>query len=148
PHEGVASWDDASRPTPIRRGVRCGSSSVRWRTACGERSRTAELLDAEMITVHERGDPRVVADHGRVDPRVVSFVGHDGRGALWSDQPAIRDELEIAVDKVSVRAVFRLGAFAAANGHAWVEPAQLGDRVLHRWTMIAQVPVQLFVNER
>src|SRR5262245_58648719 len=156
PHEGVASWDDATRPTPIRRGVRCGSSSVRWRTACGERSRTvcgersrtAALLDAEAVAIHERRHSRVVADHGRVDPRVVSLVGHDRRSALRSDQPAVGDELKVAVDEVTVRAVFRLSAFAATDRRVRVGPAQLGHGVLHGWALIAQMPVQLFVNER
>lgn len=67
-------------------------------------------------------------------------------GTVGPHQLTIGLEFEVAVDEVTLRAVFGLGAFAAADRDLRVEPSQVSHRVLHERASIAKMPMQLFVN--
>src|SRR5260370_10562723 len=104
-------------------------------------------IHLQPLRLNQRGDPVLVLKNGFVNPGVPRLILDDSVGALASDQLAVGLNFKIAVDQVTIGAVFRVGALWQSDGSVWIHGLEPADGVLHRWTMLRQVPVQLFVQE-
>ena len=110
------------------------------------RSRTP-LRHTQLVPVDDAGNELLVGQHGLVDPRVPGLGANDGIGALAAEQFTVGDDLEITVHEMAIRAVLGLGGCGKADRYSRIEVPKLGDRSALLRVAIAQVPVQLFMDE-
>src|SRR6202162_6445690 len=113
-----------------------------WPCFEGAQSRgLSSSIHLQPLRLNQRGDPVLVLKNGFVNPGVPRLVLDHSVGALAADQLAVGLNFKIAVDQVTIGAVFRVGALGLSDGSVRIHGLEPADGGLHRWTMLRPVTV-------
>src|ERR1700674_4049752 len=119
-----------------------------WPCFEGAQSRgLSSSIHLQPLRLNQRGDPVLVLKNGFVNPGVPRLVLDHSVGALAADQFAVGLNFKIAIDQVSIGTVFGVGTLGQSDRSMRIHGLELADGVLHRETMLSQVPVQLLVQK-
>src|SRR6202795_2209226 len=104
-------------------------------------------IHLQSLRLNQRSNPILVLKNCLVNPGVPRLVLDHSVGALAAHQLAVGLDFKIAIDQMPIGAVFGVGAFGQSDGSSRIDGLELADGVLHRETMLRQVPVQLLMQK-